>query len=155
MSKIEEYGSFGDGSDPPTKYEVAGFVWWQGHKDHYSDAHTMKYEENLVRLIQQLRTDFDAPNAKFVLGTLGHDGEKQAGNFLTITNAQLAVDGENGKYPDFQGNVKTVDTRPFWREADESPVGQHHHYNQNAETFYEVGKALGEAMVEMLQKGAE
>jgi hypothetical protein len=86
---------------------------------------------------------------------LGHDGESQKGNFLTITNAQLAVDGDSGKYPEFVGNVKTVDTRPFWRTPDESPMNQHHHYNQNAETFYEVGKALGEAMVELLQKQTE
>ena len=118
-------------------------------------ARATTYEGNLVRLIKQLRVEFDSPNAKFVLGTLGHDGENQGGNFLTVSNAQSAVDGENGKYPEFEGNVKTVDTRPFWKSEEESPVGQHHHYNQNAETFLEVGKALGEAMVELLKKEAE
>lgn len=150
LSEIGKYGSTGKG-DEPKKYEVAGFVWWQGHKDGSQEAHTMKYEANLVRLIKQLRIDFDAPKAKFVLATLGHDGENQAGKFLTISNAQLAVDGGKGKYPEFEGNVKTVDARPFWKNEEESPMRQHHHYNQNAETFYGVGKALGEAMVELFQ----
>jgi hypothetical protein len=108
-------------------------------------------QRNLVRLIHVLRLDFRAPNAKFVLATLGHDGEAQQGNFLSITDAQLAVSGDSGKYPFFEGNVKTVDARPYWRSKEQSPVNEHDHYNQNGETFYEVGKALGEAMVELLQ----
>ena len=50
-------------------YEIAGFVWWQGHKDTGSAAHASKYEENLERLIESLRKDYDAPKAKFVLAT--------------------------------------------------------------------------------------
>jgi len=41
------------------KYEVAGFVWWQGHKDQHP-AHASRYEQNLVRLIHKLREDFRA-----------------------------------------------------------------------------------------------
>jgi hypothetical protein len=70
---------------------------------------------------------------------------------LQIAEAQLAVDGDKGKYPEFHGNVKAVDTRDLWREADVSPVNQGHHYNHNAETHYEVGDALGQAMTEMLK----
>ena len=35
-------------------YELAGFVWWQGHKDGNS-AHASRYEQNLVHLIRTLR----------------------------------------------------------------------------------------------------
>ncbi len=44
-------------------YEVAGFFFWQGDKDRYNEAHAAHYEENLVRLIEQLRKDFNAPHA--------------------------------------------------------------------------------------------
>ena len=71
---------------------------------------------------------------------------------LKIVDAQLAVDGDSGKHPRFKGNVKSVETRDFWISADESPKNQDFHYNQNAETYMNVGLAFGEAMVELLRK---
>ncbi|GIW79484.1 MAG: hypothetical protein KatS3mg105_1291 [Gemmatales bacterium] len=130
-------------------YEVAGFVWWQGHKDQ-NPAHASRYEENLVRLIKSLRTDFNAPNAKFVLATIAFEGKNLKGHGLTIAKAQLAVSGETGKYPEFRGNVKSIDARPFWRDKSVSPSGAGYHYNHNAETYMEVGNALGRAMAELL-----
>ncbi|MCB9881819.1 MAG: sialate O-acetylesterase [Planctomycetes bacterium] len=130
-------------------YEVAGFVWWQGHKDQNA-AHASRYEQNLVQLIKMLRKDFDAPNAKFVLATIAFGGDKLSGPGLTVAEAQLAVDGESGKHPEFQGNVAAIDARPFWREANVSPKNQGYHYNHNAETYMEVGEALGRAMVGLL-----
>jgi alpha-galactosidase len=129
-------------------YEVAGFVWWQGHKDQNA-AHASKYEENLVRLIKSLRKDFDAPNAKFVLATgCGNPGREGFG--LKIAEAQLAV-GDAKKYPEFQGNVKAVDTRDLWREPADSPANQGYHYNHNAETYMETGLRLGWAMADLLK----
>lgn len=130
-------------------YEVVGFVFWQGHKDQ-NPAHASRYEQNLVHFIKRLRRDFDAPKAKFVLATIGFGGDKLSGPGLTIANAQLAVDGDTGKYPEFKGNVKAIDARPFWREKDVSPSGAGYHYNHNAQTYMEVGDALGRAMVELL-----
>jgi len=131
-------------------YEVAGFVWWQGHKDQNA-AHAGRYERNLVSLIKSLRKDFHAPDAKFVLATgCGNPGREGFG--LQIAEAQLAVDGNRGKYPEFQGNVKAVDSRDLWREADLSPVNQGYHYNHNAETYYETGERLGRAMAELLRE---
>jgi len=131
-------------------YEVAGFVFWQGHKDTGSAAHASRYEQNLVRFIQCLRKDFDAPNARFVLATIAFDGWKLAGNGLTIANAQLAV-GDPKKHPEFAGNAKTIEARDFWREVDVSPKNQGYHYNRNAETYTEVGNALGWAMADLLK----
>ena len=53
------------------RYEIAGFFFWQGDKDRYNAAHASRYEQNLVHFIKQLRKDFNAPNAKFVVATLG------------------------------------------------------------------------------------
>lgn len=130
-------------------FEVTGFVWWQGHKDQ-SAALAGRYEQNLVRLIKTLRKDFDSPNAKFVLATgCGNPGTESFGK--QIAEAQLAVDGDKGKYPEFKGNVKAVDTRDLWREADVSPTNQGYHYNHNAETYYETGERLGRAMAKLLK----
>ena len=130
-------------------FEVDGFVWWQGHKDQ-SAALAGRYEQNLVHLIKSLRKDFDAPDAKFVLATgCGNPGREGFG--LQIAEAQLAVDGDKGQYPEFKGNVKAVDTRDLWREAEVSPANQGYHYNHNAETYYETGERLGQAMVELLR----
>ena len=132
------------------KHEVAGFVWWQGNKDQNA-AHASRYEQNLVRLIKSLRKDFNAPSAPFVLavgcGTTGREGFG-----LQLAEAQLAMNDAT-KHPEFAGNVKCVDSRDFWREADVSPMNQGYHYNRNAETYLEVGNALGWAMAELLKVG--
>ena len=47
--------------------------------------------------------------------------------------------------------MKTVEARDFWRDGAVSPSGQGHHYDPNAETYMEVGNALGRAMAELLQ----
>jgi alpha-galactosidase len=130
-------------------YEVAGFVWWQGHKDQ-NPANASRYEQNLVRLIKSLRAEFKAPKAPFVLATIAFDGWKLAGPGLTVANAQLAVSGDKGKYPEFAGNVNTVEARDFWRDVEVSPQNQGYHYNRNAETYMEVGNALGWAMADLL-----
>ena len=135
-------------------FEVAGFVWWQGHKDTGSVAHASRYEQNLVNLIKAWRKEFKAPTAKFVLATgCGNPGREGVG--LTIAEAQLAVDGESGKHPEFKGNVKTIDSRGYWRNTGESPTGTGYHYNHNAETYLLTGDALGRAMVELLGGKAE
>jgi len=131
-------------------YEIVGFVWWQGHKDTGNAAHASKYEENLERLIDNLRKDYDAPKAKFVLATgCGNPGKEGLG--LKIAEAQLAV-GDAKKYPKFDGNVRAVDSRDLWREADVSPKNQGYHYNRNAETYLEVGLRLGWATADLLKK---
>lgn len=145
--------NIGDYYPGASNYEVAGFVWWQGHKDQNA-AHASRYEQNLVHLINTLRKDFSAPEAKFVMATIAFGGDQLAGHGLTVANAQLAVSGERGNYSRFKGNVKTVDARPFWRDKSVSPSGAGHHYNHNAETYLDVGNALGQAMVELLDEGA-
>lgn len=127
-------------------YEVAGFFFWQGEKDTGSATHAAHYEENLVRFIKALRKDFNAPHAKFVLGTLGEAKKGSGGNGGKILEAHLAVDGDSGKHPDFKGNVKTVYTHPLSKGG--SGNG---HYGSNSETYMNVGEGMGQAMVELLK----
>jgi len=131
-------------------YEIAGFVWWQGHKDGGA-PYASRYEQNLVHFIKTLRKEFDVPAAPFVIATIGFGGWKMSGPHKTVAEAQLAVSGDRGKYPEFKGNVQTVETRDFWREPEVSPKNQGYHYNQNAETYMLVGEALGKGMIELLK----
>lgn len=132
-------------------YEIAGFVWWQGHKDQGNAVHAARYEKNLVHLIETIRDEFKAPDAPFAIAAIGFGGWKMSGHALTVADAQLAVSGENGKYPEYAGNVKTIETRNFWLDAEVSPRNQDFHYNGNAETYMNVGVALGQAMVDLLK----
>ena len=127
------------------EYEVAGFFWWQGDRDSGSAALSARYETNLVRLITRLRKEFDAPEAKFVCATLGQTEKGASGNGGKVLEAMLAVDGEAGKYPEFEGNVATVYTHPLSRGG--SSGG---HYGGNAETYMNVGEAMGKAMVGLI-----
>ncbi len=125
-------------------YEIAGFVWFQGHKD--KDVPKEVYEKHLVNLIHDLRKEFNAPKMPVVVATVGFNGmEMDPGHFMTW-EAQMAV-GDPDQHPEFAGNVASVDTRPFWRSRGESPTNTGYHYNHNAETYVLTGDALGRAMV--------
>jgi hypothetical protein len=127
-------------------YEIAGFFWWQGDRDSRSEALSGRYEQNLVHLIRQLRKDFDAPAAKFVCASLGQTEKGATDGGGKILDAMLAVDGESGNYPEFKGNVAAVYTHPLSKGG--SSGG---HYDGNAETYMNVGEAMGRAMVGLLK----
>jgi hypothetical protein len=129
-------------------FEVAGFFFWQGEKDGGNPVHAAHYEQNLVNFINALRKDFDAPNAKFVLGTMGEAVKGAGGNGGMVLAGQLAVDGKEGRHPEFKGNVATVYTNPMAQGG--SGNG---HYGGNAEVYMDVGEAMGQAMVDLLGSG--
>jgi len=134
-------------------YEMAGFVWWQGHKD--SGSTKEAYEKNLVNLIQDLRKEFKAPDMRAVIATVGFHGDRlMEGPWKGVWEAQMAV-GDPQQHPKFAGTVATVDTRGFWRSPGDSPVNQDYHYNHNAETYALTGDALGRAMVALRGGTAE
>ena len=55
-------------------------------------------------------------------------------------------DGNSGKYPEFKGNVATVYSKPLCHGG-----ASNSHYGGNAETYMDIGEAMGRAMVELLQ----
>ncbi len=117
-------------------YEITGLVWLQGIADSSSPAHSAAYEQNLANLIRDLRKDLNAPKLPVVVAALKMGDGK-------IHEAQLAV-GDPARYPEFAGNMKTVDTQPFFRSGDPRTLGN------NAETILAVGEALGRAMLELM-----
>merc|ERR1711865_717285 len=131
-------------------YEVAGFLWWQGDRDSRSAQLSDRYEQNLVALIKSLRSDFNAPNAKFVTASLGQTVKGDTDGGGKILDAMLAVDGTSGKYPEFAGNVAAVYTHPLSKGGQSGA-----HYNHNAETYMNIGEGMGNAMVELLKGGSQ
>jgi hypothetical protein len=129
-----------------TEYQIAGFFWWQGDKDRYNAGHSTRYEQNLVQLINQLRDEFNAPNAPFVAATLGQSEiDVETGTELDILNAQLNVANDT-LYPAFADNVDTVYSFPLSLGG-----ASNSHYNGNAETYMNIGEAMGDAMVSLIR----
>lgn len=126
-------------------YRVAGFFFWQGERDAGNAGHAAHYERHLVAFIKALRKEFDAPEAKFVCGTLGEAVKGSSGPTGLVLKGHLAVDGESGSYPDFKGNVATIYTHPMAQGG--SGNG---HYGGKAEVYMDVGEAMGLAMVRLL-----
>ena len=133
-----------------TKYEIAGFFWWQGDRDSRSAALSGRYEHNLVHIIKQLRKDFNAPQAKFVCASLGQTKKGATDGGGKILDAILAVDGKSGKYPEFKGNVASVYAHPLSKGSSSGS-----HYGGNAETYMNIGEAMGQAMVDLLKADAK
>jgi hypothetical protein len=128
------------------KYEIAGFFFWHGWKDAADAGHASHYEQNLVQLIEQVRRDFAAPKVPVVCATLCETAKGSGGNAGKILDAQLAVDGESGRYPQFKGNVATVYTNPH---SHGGTAGSQ--YDGKAQTFMDVGLAMGDAMLKLLR----
>lgn len=115
-----------------TDYEVAGFFWWQGNAEK-GKGNVDTYDQNLAFLFEDLKKDFNAPNAKFVCATLGeHD-----------KNATLSQ-----KMFDFadrhKGEAEVFYSKPV------ASGGSGGHYGGDPNTYMKVGEGMGKLMLELL-----
>ena len=129
-------------------YEIEGFAWWQGDKDRYVDGHAVRYEKKPRPSDQDLASGIQGAKGQVRRGNPRPNSPKMLfpSNDKLILDAQLAVDGATGKYPEFKGNVSTVYTHPLSQGG-----ASNSHYDGNAQTYMDVGVAMGEAMVELLK----
>ena len=128
-------------------YEIAGFGWHQRWNDRVNQAFNDEYEKNLANFIRDIRKDLGVKNLPFVIAETGMSGrEEKHPRALSLMRAQAAVAG----YEEFKGNVAFVGTKNFWRPKEVSPSGQAYHWNSNAETYFLIGKGMGEAMKKLL-----
>ncbi len=129
-------------------YEIMGFGWHQGWNDRINQEANDAYRENMIRFIKEVRKDLGVSNLPFVLATTGMSGwEETHPRALSLMEAQLAV----ADFPEFMGNVKVLETRDFWRKAEDSPANQSYHWNRNAASYFLIGKSMGESMLDILQ----
>jgi alpha-galactosidase len=128
-------------------YELAGFGWHQGWNDRINQAYNDAYEENMANFIRDVRKDLGVKNLPFVIAETGMSGHEETHpRALSLMKAQAAV----AEHEEFKGNVAFVGTRDFYRPKEESPSGQAYHWNNNAETYFLIGDAMGKAMLTLL-----
>ena len=83
-----------------------------------------------------------------VIGELGNGGPDAGKKMHAIRKAQAAA----AAHAEFKGTVTFVSTTDFARPAKESPnTGHGHHWFGNAESYFLIGNALGEGMLELLR----
>lgn len=129
-------------------YKIMGFGWHQGWNDRINQAANDAYKENMIQFIKDVRKDLAVPKLPFVMATTGMSGWNETHpRALSLMEAQLAV----ADFPEFMGNVKVVETRDFWRDVEDSPAEQSYHWNRNAESYFLIGKFIGESMLDILQ----
>jgi hypothetical protein len=116
------------------EYEVAGFFWWQGNAE--GKGSVENYDKNLAFLFNDLKKDFNAPNAKFVCATLGEHDKSATLSQKMFTFAKL---------PEFKDQAAVFYSKPV------SSGGSGGHYGGNAETYMIVGAGMGRLMAELLQ----
>ena len=140
--------------------ELAGFVWFQGWNDQYEGGET-EYASNLGHLVKDVRRDLGAPELPFVIGVMGQNMSRPAhGPMRVIQEAQLSMEE---LFPESVRAVRTdvlVDAAaealyPAWRDNEEewARTGSDHpyHYLGSAIWFQRMGRAFGEAMLELLE----
>ena len=133
-----------------TDFEISGFAWFQGWNDGESDSTLEEYESNLNHLVNDVRNDLETPTLPVVIASSGHGG-------FTLSNdswvrsmqevVSVAQESVGCNDEDYGGTVGFVETKPFYKELSESPLDAIHHFNNNALTFLNIGKAIGNEMI--------
>ncbi len=119
-----------------TKFEVAGFFWWQGNAEPGKGS-VENYDKNLAFLFNDLKKDFNAPNAKFVCATLGeHD--------KTAPLSQKMFDF--AALPENKDKAAVFFSKPVAKGASGG------HYGGDHDTYMKVGEGMGKLMIELLSK---
>jgi hypothetical protein len=118
-----------------TKFEVAGFFWWQGNAE--GKGSVENYDKNLAFLFNDLKKDFNAPNAKFVCATLGEHDKSATLSQKMFTFAEL---------PESKDKAAVFYSKPV------SKGGSGGHYGGDPDTYMKVGEGMGKLMVELLSK---
>lgn len=130
--------------------ELAGLFWMQGDEDARWPSKADAYETHLANLIRDLRKDLGQPGLPVVVTALGESKRGINPTQQKVFDAQMAV-GDGKQYPEFAGNVASVDTRPMCRPQEASPGGRDR-FAGNAETYLEIGDAMADAMLKLIEK---
>ncbi|MBI1302694.1 MAG: hypothetical protein GC172_02755 [Phycisphaera sp.] len=139
------------------KPELAGFVWYHGWNDGCDPENAVpQYEDNLVNLVLDVRREFGAPELPAVIGEITGPWVEAKDEWQALREAQRdAATREELASADGVARVAFVPTAAFVRDPADSPNPTHaHHEFGNAETYFLVGEALGQAMRALAVKDA-
>lgn len=150
--------------DEAAGYDLAGFVWFQGFNDQFSDAFRDNYRGNMVTFVKDVRKEFAAPTMPFVIGVMGTGitAEKVGENAVSVGQRDAA------KAPEFKDNVASVESyevydlsalevfQKGWQNhfAEWCAVGSDrpYHYLGSGRFFVRFGDALATSMAGLIEK---
>jgi len=150
--------------DSTAGYEIAGFVWFQGYNDQFSDAFRDNYKDIMVSFIKDVRKEYKTPKMPFIIGVLGtgQTKEKVAENAVSVGQREAA------KAPEFKDNVLAVesytqyalDTLEVFNKGwakhflEWDTVGSDHpyHYLGSGKFFVRLGDSFATSMAELIAK---
>ena len=109
---LADPGKYHPQYDAAAGYEVAGFVWFQGFNDKFSDEFSGHYTDNMKRFIEDVRKTFKTPAMPFVIGVLGTSRTKSGVDANAVSVAQRAA----AALPEFKGNVAAVESYLYYTQ---------------------------------------
>lgn len=150
--------------DANAGYEIAGFVWFQGFNDQFSDDFHGNYKDNMVAFIKGIRSEFKTPKMPFVIGVLGTSQTKEKVDENPVSVAQRAAAAAQ----EFKGNVVAVESHseyaldslevyktgwvPNYYLWDLVGSDRPYHYLGAGKFFVRLGDAFATAMAGMIPK---
>ena len=161
---LKDLGKHHPEYDAKAGHEMAGFVWFQGFNDQFSEAFRNNYKGNMIHFIKDVRKEYKTPKMPFVIGVMGTSitKEKVAENAVSVAQREAA------KAPEFKGTVTSVDSylyyaldayelykKGWFKHLHEfSLLGSDrpYHYMGSAKFFVRFGDALADAMNGLLKK---
>ncbi len=150
--------------DATVGHEMAGFVWFQGFNDQFSDEFRENYRDVMVHFIKDVRKEYDTPDMPFVIGVLGTNMTKEGVDKNAVSVAQR----EAAKAPEFKDNVTSVESYQVydlgaravydkgwaknfavWRAIGSD---RPYHYLGSGTFFARLGDSFATAMAELIGK---
>mmetsp|Transcript_21845 Transcript_21845/g.28252 ORF Transcript_21845/g.28252 Transcript_21845/m.28252 type:complete len:455 (-) Transcript_21845:38-1402(-) len=139
-----------------TEYEIAGFVWFQGETDLSSEEKSKEYATNLKHLIRDVRREFGV-SMPCVIGEVGYHGLHPNGDDRRRRVLEFRAEVKGVTHlKEFQNNTLYVPTAQYaLLDRNVERYNKGFHYYGRPDTYYYIGKALGEGMVQLLTVGLE
>lgn len=140
-----------------SNFEISGLAWFQGWNDGDNNGFLNEYESNLHHLINDVRTDLAIPDLPIVVASSGQGGllisndpwVQGIQNIISVAQETVACDDAA-----YGGHVGFIDTKPFYYDVSVSPYDGVFHFNNNALTFLNVGKSMGNEMIAAINEMA-
>jgi hypothetical protein len=133
-----------------TDFEISGFTWFQGWNDGASDSFLNEYESNLYHLVNDVRNNLETPALPVVIANSGQGGFEPISD-LWVQDMQnivsVAQENVGCNDDDYGGKVGFVETKQYYLNSSISPTNAIYHYNNNALTYLNIGKAMGNEMI--------
>lgn len=138
--------------DAKKGYEIVGLVWHQAWNDMIDREQRSEnppyktYTERQAALLRDLRAEFKTPEMLMVIGECGVDGGTTESNSFRVAQRATTLMKELKK------TTRFVPTGQFWDPDERFKSNGGYHYNGNGKIYYYKGKAMAEAMYDLMPK---